>query len=102
MEFTFGNKELEKLYTTGKSKKYRLSSDVIDKFFARIQQIEAANFIYDLWNNKGLNFEKLQGSENTYSMRLTIKYRLEMNIDWKNDEMTIGDFIITEISNHYD
>jgi proteic killer suppression protein len=102
MEIKFGNKELEKLYTTGKSKKYRLPNDIIDKFFARIEQIEAAHSIFDLWNDKGLNFEKLQATENSFSMRLKIKYRLEMKIDWKNKEMTIGDFIITEISNHYD
>lgn len=102
MEFKFDNKELEKLYITGKSKKLKLSSDIIDKFFARIQQIEAANNIHDLWNDKGLNFEKLQSSENKYSMRLKIKYRLEMKIKWKNNEKTIGDFFITGISNHYD
>lgn len=101
MNFTFKNKELEKLYTTGKSKKLKFPNDIIDKFFARIQQIEAANDIYDLWNDKGLNFEKMTNTQNSYSMRLKIKYRLEMDIDWNNDELTIGDFIITEISNHY-
>ncbi|OOG75441.1 type II toxin-antitoxin system RelE/ParE family toxin [Flavobacterium sp. A45] len=101
MNFTFKNKELEKLYITGKSKKLKLPNDIIDKFFARIQQIEAANDIYDLWNDKGLNFEKMTNTENSYSMRLKIKYRLEMDIDWNNEELTIGDFIITEISNHY-
>lgn len=101
MDFTFRNKELEKLYTTGKSKKLRLPADIIEKFFARLQQIEAANDIYDLWNDKGLNFEKMVNTENSYSMRLKIKYRLEMDIDWKNNELTIGDFIITDISNHY-
>ena len=102
MEFKFNNKELEALYTSGKSKKMKLTSDIIEKFFARIQQIEAANTIYDLWNDKGLNFEKLQGHPNLYSMRLKMKYRLEMEIEWKNNEKTIGDFTITKISNHYD
>lgn len=101
MNFTFRNKELEKLYVTGKSKKLKLPNDIIEKFFARLQQIEAANDIYDLWNDKGLNFEKLTNTENSYSMRLKIKYRLEMDIDWTNNELTIGDFIITDISNHY-
>lgn len=101
MDFTFRNKELEKLYITGKSKKLKLPNDIIEKFFARIQQIEAAKDIYDLWNDKGLNFEKLTNTENSFSMRLKIKYRLEMEIDWKNNELTIGDFIITDISNHY-
>lgn len=102
MDYKFDTKELEKLYTTGKSNKIKVSSDIIDKFFARIQQIEAANTIYDLWNDKGLNFERLQGHKNLYSMKLKQKYRLEMHIEWKNIEKTIGDFIITKISNHYE
>ena len=101
MNFTFRNKELEKLYVTGKSKKLKLPTDIIEKFFARLQQIDAANDIYDLWNDKGLNFEKLTNTQNSYSMRLKIKYRLEMDIDWINNELTIGDFIITDISTHY-
>lgn len=101
MEFSFKNKDLEKLYTTGKSKKYTLPANIIEKFFARIQQIEAAHDIRDLWNDKGLNFEKLTKTENSYSMRLNQNYRLEMDIDWINNELTIGEFIITEISNHY-
>jgi plasmid maintenance system killer protein len=101
MDFRFENKDLEKLYTEGKSKKLKLPSDVIDKFFARIQQIEASNDIYDLWNDNGLHFEKLQGFDSRYSMRLKLKYRLEMIIEWRNNEKNIGEFIIIEISNHY-
>lgn len=101
MNFRFSNKDLEKLYTTGKSKKYKLSNDIIDKFFARIQQIEAANDIYDLWKDKGLNFEKMEGFETRYSMRLKLKYRLEIEIEWQNAENTIGKFMVDEISNHY-
>lgn len=101
MEFRFDNKDLEKLYTEGKSKKLKLATDIIDKFFARIQQIEAANDIYDLWNDKGLNFEKLQGYDSRYSMRLKSKYRLEMIVEWRANDKNIGEFIIIEISNHY-
>jgi proteic killer suppression protein len=101
MDFRFKNKDLEKLYTDGKSRKYRLSEDIIDKFFARIQQIEAANDIYDLWNDKGLHFEKLQGYESRYSMRLKLKYRLELIIEWQNTENTVGEFFIIDISDHY-
>ena len=73
----------------------------VDSAEAEVAQIEAAENIYDLWNDKGLNFEKLKGTENSYSMRLKLKYRLEMEIDWINSELTIGDFLITDISNHY-
>jgi toxin HigB-1 len=101
MDFRFDNKELEKLYTKGKSNKYRLPNDIIEKFFARIQQIEAANDIYDLWNDKGLNFEKIKGYESRYSMRLKLKYRMELIIEWKSNEKNTGEFIIIDISNHY-
>jgi len=101
MDFRFDNKDLEKLYIEGRSRKYRLPEDIVDKFFARIRQLESANDIHDLWNDKGLNFEKLQGYESRYSMRLKLKYRLEMIVEWKNNENSIGEFIIIDISNHY-
>jgi proteic killer suppression protein len=95
------DKELLKLYETGKSKKLRLPAIVIDKFFATIQKIESATSIHDFWENSGLKFEKLKGFKNRYSMRLNIKYRLEIEIEWLNTEQTIGEFTILEISSHY-
>lgn len=101
MNVYIDDKELLKLYESGRSKKLRLPENVIDKFFATIQKIESATTIYDLWNDKSLNFEKLKGSQSRYSMRLNIKYRLETEISWKNPEKTIGDFNILKISSHY-
>lgn len=101
MDFRFDNKDLEKLYVEGRSKKLKLTSEIIDKFFARIQQIEAAYSIYDLMNNKSLKFEKLQGFDSRFSIRLNIKYRLEFEINWLNSEKTVGEFTILNISNHY-
>ncbi len=100
MNIYINHKELEKLYTTGKSKKLKLPERVID-FFATIQKIESAVTIYDLWNDRGLRFESLQGYKNRYSMRLSGQYRLEMKVAWANDEQTKGDFILITISNHY-
>jgi toxin HigB-1 len=102
MEAYFINKELEKLYTTGKSRKYPLPTDISRKFVMCVIKIMAAETIHDFWQDPALRFEKLQGSENHYSMRLNRKYRLEMKIDWLNDAQTIGIFGIEEISNHYD
>jgi len=95
------DKELEKLYETAKSNKLRLPAQVIDKFLATVQKIEAATTIYDLWADSGLNFEKLKGYKNRYSMRLSGKYRLEMEIKWLNDDQIQGDFILKTISTHY-
>lgn len=101
MDVYINNKELEKLYATGKSKKLRLPEPVIEKFLAIVQKIDSAINIYDLWKDSALKFEKLKGIENRYSMRLTGKYRLEMQVEWDDESQTIGKFYLDEISNHY-
>jgi len=95
------DKDLLKLYTKGKSPKLKLPSDVIDKFFATIQKIEAAVDIHDLWKSPGIGFEKLKGYTNRYSLRLTRKYRLEAEIKWSDKEKKTGEFLIRTISVHY-
>jgi len=100
LEWEITNKELIKLYETGKRKKYRLQPAVLKKFFMRIQQIEAAVTIHDLWKNPSLNFEHLE-SKGIYSIRVDKSYRLEIIIDWNNEEKTIGKFNIKELSQHY-
>lgn len=102
MDVYIDDKELERLYIAGKSRKLKLPDHVVDKFFATVQKIDAAVSIHDFWHDKGLKFEKLKGTENRYSMRLSGKYRLEMNVTWENEEMTIGVFSLIAISNHYD
>lgn len=101
MDVHINDRELIKLYETGSSKKLRLPENVTEKFFATVQKIESATSIHDFWKDSGLRFEKLTGFKNRYSMRLTGKSRLEMEIEWKNSENTIGEFILTEISSHY-
>ena len=95
------DKELEKVYTSGKSSKLRLPDQVTDKFFATIQKIEAAVGIQDLLADNGLHFEKLKGSTNYYSIRLSGKYRLEMEVERDDDKQTQGRFYLKTISNHY-
>jgi len=98
LEVHIDDKELEKLYVSGKSKKLKLSANVVNKYFAAIEYIDAAHNIYDLWNNPSLNFEKYKQH---YSIRLTRKFRLEMEINWTNQDKTIGEFHLFAISNHY-
>jgi plasmid maintenance system killer protein len=96
------NKELEKLYTTGKGKKYnKLDVIVKKKYVMRINTFKASNSIYDFWKLPSLNFEGLEGYGNKYSVRINKKYRLEFVVDWSNQKQTEGTFYITEISKHY-
>ncbi len=102
MRVEFGNKRLLELYQTGKSKKYNsIRGSLLEKFFMRIQSLEAAVDIYDLWATPAVNFEKLTGHENRYSCRLNIEWRLEMEIDWENPEKKTGTIRIVELSKHY-
>ncbi len=101
MDVFINDRELEKLYTSGQSKKLRLPEQVIDKFFATIQKFESAVTMYDLWADRGLRFEKLKGTDSSYSLRLSGKYRLEMDVEWTDEKKTSGRFYLKTISNHY-
>jgi plasmid maintenance system killer protein len=102
LEVRIEDKELVKLYETGKSRKLRLPEHVVDEFLEVLQELDAAMTIHELWTkHPKRKFEKLRGHANRYSMRLTGKYRLEMEVEWTNTEKTIGVFCIEDVNNHY-
>lgn len=100
MTTRFLNRHLEELYTTGRSRKYRVQPQVAAKFVRRVDAIKAAESVADLAAQNGLNFEQLRGT-NRYSIRVDRKYRLEFTIDWTNATCTVGIAGIVELSNHY-
>ncbi len=102
MTVEFSNKHLLELYKKGQSKKYKLPQEVIDKYFMRIQQLETAESIHYFWKLPKIKFEKLEGEENRFSVRLDKKWRLEFNIDFENEEETVGTIFIKELSKHYE
>jgi proteic killer suppression protein len=101
MNIEFRSKHLLELYKTGKSSKYRIDDNIRNKFFMRIQSLEAAVNISDLRKTPSLNFEKLEGYTNRFSVRLQKKWRLEFEIQWENMDKTCGTIHIVELSNHY-
>ncbi len=101
MEIIFSNKNIQKLYETGKSNKYMLRENIIKDFYKVIAILEASKDIYDLFKTSSLHFEKLKNSKNEYSARLNKKWRLEFCITWIDEKNTIGIIYIKEISNHY-
>jgi len=98
----FSNKHLLELYKKGQSKKYKLPEEIIDKYFMRIQQLETAEDINYFRKLPKLKFEKLKGTKNRFSIRLDKKWRLEFNIDFENEEETVGTIFIKELSKHYE
>jgi len=101
LEITFNNKKLKTLYETGQCNKYKLDKNTKESFFEVVAILESSKDIHDLWKIRSLNFEKLKGFKNRYSVRLSSKWRLEMTIDWQNEIMTVGIINLEDISNHY-
>lgn len=100
MKVSFGTKKLETLYKSGQSTKYRLHPSVLKKFFMRVQSLEAATSIYDLWKNPALNFERLEGTGKC-SVRVDGSWRLEFMVAWEDEPPTKGAITVTELSRHY-
>jgi proteic killer suppression protein len=101
LQIQFKSKHLLELYTKGKSKKYDVPRNIAVKFVKVVTMLEAAQDIYDLWRLSSLNFEKLKGHANRFSARLSQKWRLEMEIDWEDEEKTTGTVLISDLSSHY-
>lgn len=102
MEVIFKNEHLQELYTTGKSKKYKtVPADVVRKLPLAVRILQQLNVIQDIWKYPGYNFEKLEGS-NQYSMRLGRVWRLIVEIDWTNEEKTVGIIGLEDLTHHYE
>lgn len=102
MEVNFLNVELEQLYTTGRSKRYsKVPSEVLRKFPRAVEVLIQSTVITDLWRLPAYRFERLQGFENRYSMRLGRIWRLEMQIEWENEQCTVGIIGLDDLTHHY-
>lgn len=103
MLFDFSNKHLLKLYTEGRSKKYPFMDKALcEKLVEKINRIEAAKDIFDLRNPPSMEFEKLAGHPNRFSIRITRKYRLELEIEFEDKQRTLGRVLIVDVSKHYE
>ncbi|MGL4502508.1 MAG: type II toxin-antitoxin system RelE/ParE family toxin [Planktothrix sp.] len=92
MKFQFKNKKLEALYTEEKNA-HKYPNDVVDRFFKVIALIDGIPNEQDLYNFKGLRFEKLKGErgkEGQHSIRLNQQWRLILMIKKNSD----GNFIL--------
>ena len=68
----------------------------------RINRIDAAVVVQDLFVPPSMEFEKLEGYDKRFSIRLDRKYRLEFEIEFIDDAKTFGFVTICDISKHYE
>lgn len=102
MEVVFKNGHLQELYTTGKFSKYKsVPPKVVKKLPLAVRILQQLEIIQDIWKYPGYNFEKLKGT-NQYSMRMDRTWRLIMEIDWTNEEKTVGIIGLEDLTHHYE
>lgn len=102
MDWEFADKHLIDLYEKGHSRKYKfVDTALAKKFVERVGRIDAAGTIYDLWEPRSMEFEALEGYDNRFSIRVDGKHRLEFEIDFEDEEKTVGTVSILTISKHY-
>ncbi len=76
MKFRFKDRKLYRLYTEEYGAK-RYPPAVVDAFFEVMEVIASAVSEQDLYNLKGLRYEKLKGARaEEHSLRLSRQYRL--------------------------
>ena len=97
MRFQFANSELSELYYEEKGNA-TYPEYVVTAFFKKMQIIKNAVDENDLRAIKGNHFEKMEGEENVYSIRLNQQYRLIFSLE-KDGKCAV--MLIKEISNHY-
>lgn len=82
------------------SGKPRFDTTVIKQFVAKVNILKNAQNSHALRSFKSLNFEKLEGYDNLYSVRVNRRYRIEFRLE--DDKITFLEVVFIEVlSNHY-
>jgi proteic killer suppression protein len=104
MVIKFEKEYLSELYETGRTtdKKYRFQPDVAKRYQARIDTLEGAANVKDLFAINSLHYEVLKGDKKDISsIRVNNKYRIEFKTTQVVSETVVTICNILELSNHY-
>lgn len=104
MHIEFNKKYLRQLYEQGctNDKKHRYQPEVIRGYQKAVFLLSSVRCVTDLFGNKALNYETLQGNKaGISSVRINRKYRLEFTVREITDEQIITVCSLLDISNHY-
>ena len=102
MEIDFVNKDLEELYTKGRSKKYKdVPLNIAQKMVKAVEVLKTSSSIQEIWKFPAYKFEKLQGNDR-YSMRMNIVWRLELTVKWIDEKKVHVEIInLEDLTKHY-
>ena len=102
MEVDFLNKDLEELYTKGRSKKYKdVTLNNTQKMVKAVEVLKTSSSIQEIWKFPAYKFEKLQGNDR-YSMGMNIVWRLELTVKWIDEKKVHVEIInLEDLTKHY-
>lgn len=104
MEIKFTQKYLRELYEFGRTtdKKHRFQPDVIKRYQSRIEILENAEKIEELFSIHSLHYEVLKGDKKGISsIRVNNQYRIEFKTSQVVSETVATICNILELSKHY-
>lgn len=104
MEIIFEKEYLSDLYYKGKTadKKHRFQPDVVKRYKLRIEALEGAASVEDLFRINSLRYEVLKGDKKGISsIRVNDQYRIEFTVSKAELETLVTICNIMELSNHY-
>lgn len=102
MKVDFQNRDLEELYTKGRSKKYKdVPLNIVQKMVKAVEVLKSSSSIQEIWKFPAYKFEKLQGNDR-YSMRMNIVWRLELTVKWIDEKKIHVEIInLEDLTKHY-
>ena len=104
MVIKFDKQYLEELYKVGKTtdKKYRFQPSVVKKYQSRIETLDSAENVEELFTINSLHYEVLKGDKKGISsIRVNDQYRIEFKTTQVVSETVVTICDILELSNHY-
>lgn len=104
MYIEFDKEYLRELYERGRTddKKHRFQPEIIRGYQKAVFALLSANCVTDLFHNRALNYEMLQGDmAGISSVRINRKYRLEFTVKEVRNKQIITVCKLLDISNHY-
>jgi proteic killer suppression protein len=104
MKIVFEKKYLSELYYNGKAsdKKHRFQPEVVKRYKLRIETLESASCVEDLFPINALHYETLKGDKNGISsIRVNDQYRIEFTTNKIESESVVTVCNILALSNHY-
>jgi proteic killer suppression protein len=97
MRIRFSNDELDRAEV---DLRFRppFATQMLKAYRKKLNSLRATVDERDLWNNKGLNFEKYHAVPGQYSIRLNDQYRILLEMEGEAPNKTL---VIVAITDHY-